>query len=97
MPIKRLPSEITNEGSLSPAPNVVSKPTFILMTRLAFAEVINCWLDQGNNHQAIEGFRSAEEGEKSGREGMVVMDEGSSTCKFNGSEVPIEHDLSNEG
>ena len=56
----------------------------------------DCRLDQGNSHQAIEGFRSAEEGEKSGREGMVVMDEGSSTCKFNGSEVPIEYDLSNE-
>ena len=41
-------------------------------------------------------FRSAEEGENSGREGMVVMNEGSSTGKFNGSEVPIEYDLSNE-
>ena len=88
MPIKRLPSEITNEGSLSPAPNVVSKPTFILMKSLALAG--DCRLDEGNNHQAILAFRSAEEGEKSGREGMVVMDEGSSTCKFNGSEIPIE-------
>ena len=57
----------------------------------------NCWLDQGNNHQAREGCRSAEEGEILGREGMVVMDEGSSTCKFNGSEVPIEQYLSNKG
>ena len=39
MPIKRLPSEITNERSLPTAPNVVvSKPTFILITRLAFAQ-----------------------------------------------------------
>ena len=44
MPIKRLPSEITNEGSLSPAPNVVSKPTFILMKSLALAEVTAGWI-----------------------------------------------------
>ena len=54
-------------------------------------------MDQGNNHQAREGSRSAEEGEISGREGMVVMDEGSNTCKFNGSEIPIEQYLSNKG
>ena len=53
-------------------------------------------MDQGNNHQAILASRSAEEGEKSGSEGALVMDEGSSTYKFNGSEVPIEYDLKDE-
>ena len=89
MPIKRLPSEMTNEGSLSPAPNVVSKANVHLDEKFGTCRR-DCRLDQGNNHQAILAFRSAEEGEKSGREGMVVMDEGSSTCKFNGSEIPIE-------